>query len=280
MARCLNVRTRHFARCVWPENSDANGTVLDGDIQWKTHPDAARAVLGNADVVIAQNGKTAREHAELLRAKPVVTLSDGDISRMPLPIAWWERVYQPAKKSGGVTICYTPPTGMDQCSRGHRRDWQRKVHRDTLHLLEQIASEYPVGLCIASHSLSRKEAIAMKRRAHILIDDCITGSYHLTSLEGLAAGCVVVNRVGHDPAMLDSFRRFAGGQRHNPFTYADAATLERVLTALVRRGPESLAAQGRENRLWLEMNWDFSRQWNHFWMPAIDSAMGGPKPAA
>ena len=57
----------------------------------------------------------------------------------------------------------------------------------------------------------------MKRRAHIVIDECITGSYHRNSLEGLAAGCVVINGAGFAPEVLDVLRRCAGDDAGNPF---------------------------------------------------------------
>ena len=48
---------------------------------------------------------------------------------------------------------------------------------------------------IREQQVTHAEAMAMKRRAHILVDECVTGSYHRNSLEGLAAGCVVGIRV-------------------------------------------------------------------------------------
>jgi len=36
---------------------------------------------------------------------------------------------------------------------------------------------------------------------------------------------------------------------------------------------KTLAADGAANRTWLERHWDFARQWDRFWQPAIDQAL-------
>jgi hypothetical protein len=50
----------------------------------------------------------------------------------------------------------------------------------------------------------------------------------------------------------------------NPFVYADIASLERLLANLIRCGASSLEEEGRENRHWVEKNWDFASQWERF----------------
>ena len=112
----------------------------------------------------------------------------------------------------------------------------------------------------------------MKRRAHIVIDECVTGSYHRNSLEGLAAGCVVVNGVGIVPAIAEALRECSGREASNPFVFASLANLRTQLIGLIDRGPHALAEQGAANRQWMEHHWDFASQWTRFWEPVVRAA--------
>jgi hypothetical protein len=55
------------------------------------------------------------------------------------------------------------------------------------------------------------------------------------------------------------------------FVSASLDKLESVLVDLIEQGPEPLTQAGQRNlRLWMERNWNFSRQWERLWMPAIE----------
>ena len=38
LARCINARTRHRARCVWAGGAYTNGILCEGDISWTASP--------------------------------------------------------------------------------------------------------------------------------------------------------------------------------------------------------------------------------------------------
>lgn len=309
LARCINTRTPHFARCVWPGDPGEDDRNFEGDIEWERSSEAAQSAIESADVCIVHDGRVAAEHRELLHGKPVLTLAHQRIAAVdtgfvergmpgavfgqhqatlpefrnwmpvPMPVPWWEATNSPGPKNTPVTICYTPANRYDQLSKEHHLYWRTKGYRETLRVLDKVAAKHPVALCVTRRLTAHRQVLAMKRQAHIVIDECVTGSYHLNSLEGLAAACVVVNRMGHEGDIVEMLRRSAGGGPFHPFTYSDLSTLEHVLVELIRRGPESLEAQGHRNRLWLEKNWEFAAQWNHFWRPAIELAMHGGRTA-
>ncbi len=104
----------------------------------------------------------------------------------------------------------------------------------------------------------------MKRRSHIVIDECVTGSYHRNSLEGLACGAVVINGIGILPEVENVLRFCAGEQSENPFVPATLENLENVLIELIESGRENLIEKGKANRRWIEQNWDFENQWEKF----------------
>jgi hypothetical protein len=57
LARCINARTPHRARCVWGSHGYHNGISFDSDINWSTSPDRANSELEAADLVVVHNGK-------------------------------------------------------------------------------------------------------------------------------------------------------------------------------------------------------------------------------
>ena len=140
--------------------------------------------------------------------------------------------------------------------------------------LDKLARRFALHLDIVrDRQLTHATALAGKRRAHIVIDECVTGSYHRNSLEGLVAGCVVLNGVGLLPAVADAFRLCAGEDTEIPFIFANLNNLEAVLASLIERGAEALTAEGVRNRAWMEKHWDFERQWTQFWEPSITRAL-------
>ncbi len=306
LARCINARTRHYSRCVWASGSYSNGIVHPGDIDWPRFPAATEAELTAADLVIVHNGKTDSGHRPLLANRLVLTMAHNYMSNVdqsflqqgfpgvvigqyqatlpefagcsvvPNPVPLWEEAYQPSKKDNVVTICYTPSGKQERSPRERPFFWHSKGYDTTMRILEKLDARFPLRLMvIRDRHVSHPEAMAMKRGAHIVIDECVTGSYHISSLEGLATGCVVVNGVGLLPGVPEVIRHCTGDEASHPFVCASLETLESVLQSLIERGPDNLARQGASNRQWMEQYWDFGRQWDHFWMPVIDRALHG-----
>ena len=301
LARAITARTSSSGRCVWAQSGYGNGVAFQGDVQYTTAPEQARDLLSDADVIVAHNGKVDRQHQALVDGKPVVTLAHNymwNVDRrfvergfpglvvgqyqatlpefagwtpVPNPIPLWEPSHQPGVKEPPIGICFVPSGKHERFPPGHRLYWHSKGYRTTLGVLERLEA---VRLeVIRRQQVSHEESLAMKRRSLIVIDECVTGSYHRNSLEGLATGCVVINAVGTLPGVVDVLRACAGGAPDIPFVSSRLDDLDGVLRRLVARGPEYLAEEGRRNRRWMEEHWDFGSQWDRFWMPAIDRAM-------
>ncbi|MDQ3747265.1 MAG: glycosyltransferase, partial [Acidobacteriota bacterium] len=304
LARCVAARTPHAARCVWAQNSYGNGVTFDGDIEWSSRRAEAEEELRRADLVIVHNGKVEPRHRRLLAGKAVITMAHNYIwnveqgfvregfpgvvvgqyqaalaefagwSLVPNPVPLWEEAYRPAPKSDAVTVCYTPSGRHEKYPEGHRLYWHSKGYETTLRALERLAARLAVKLEVTrERQVSHAESLAMKRRAHVLIDECVTGSYHRNSLEGLAAGCVVVNGLGLRPEVVEVFRSCAPRSEAAPFVFAGLGELEGVLEELIARGAERLAAEGERNRRWMEEHWDFAEQWERFWSPVVARAL-------
>jgi glycosyl transferase family 2 len=303
LGRSIAARTPHHGETVWASNDYGNGVHFAGGVQWRSQPDAASALIEAADVLIMHNGKLDPHHRSLVAGRPVVTMAHNYLwnvdqsfvrqgypglvvaqyqaalpefarwTPIPNPVPLWEPEYQPGPKGERVTICYTPSGKHDSYPKSHRLYWHSKGYGPTMRLLDRLAQRFPLQLeVIRNQQISHAQSLAMKQRAHIVIDECVTGSYHRNSLEGLAAGTVVVNGFGLLPEVVDVVQRCLPEPADIPFVRASLDTLEKVLIDLIEQGPERLAEAGRTNRLWMERYWDFSHQWERLWMPAIERA--------
>ena len=115
-------------------------------------------------------------------------------------------------------------------------------------ILTRLAKQADVEVDVIT-GCALKECLERKRQAHIVIDECVTGSYHRNSLEGLALGAVVVNAA--DRLSLDAARHCSGGAVP-PFVISRLDGLLRKLTELVEAGPAELIRRGLSNRRWMQ----------------------------
>jgi GT2 family glycosyltransferase/SAM-dependent methyltransferase len=303
LSQCIAARTLHTCRTVWATHSYGNGVQFDSDVEWTRAPAQAEELLRAADLFIIHNGKVDPRHKSLLAAKPIITMAHNymwnvdstyfnqgmpgvvvgqyqatlpEFSRWhvaPNPLPTRDGNYQPGAKNREITICYTPSGKHEKYAPSHRLYWHSKGYATTMRVLNALARRHSIRLeTIAGAQVSHAQSLAMKQRSHIVIDECVTGSYHRNSLEGLAVGAVVINGLGILPAVHDVFS-LCSGTDEVPFVHATLETLEEVLEKLIQQGREALAELGARNRAWFELHWDFEQQWNRFWEPVVDEAL-------
>ena len=301
LARCIAHATPHTAHCVWAGGSYGNGVEFSGGTIWGSAPAEANALIAAADVVIVHNGRIAPAHQALLQRKPLVTMAHNygwnvDMQHVrrggagvvvgqyqvtlpefkgwgvvPNPIPLWEPEHAIGDKGPLIHIAYTPSGRHERYPPNHRLYWHSKGFDTTVNILRRLARLPNVRIESTEHGqMSHVHALAAKRRAHIVIDECVTGSYHRNSLEGLAAGAVVVNGVGLLPGVEEALRHCAPDAERMPFEFSTLAALEQTLLGLIALGPDELAVRGRANRAWMERHWNFADQWPRFWQAACD----------
>ncbi len=177
-----------------------------------------------------------------------------------------------ALKNDRISICYTPSGKHDLYPKNHRLYWHSKGYTTTMAILDKLASLYPIKLeVIRDKQLPHSEVLAMKERSHIVVDECVTGSYHRNSLEGLESGCVVINGMGILKGLGPIFENCAGAT--SPFMGCGLDKLEAVLVGLISKGLEALIDDGEKNRVWIENHWCFSDQWESMWMPVVEKSL-------
>lgn len=105
-----------------------------------------------------------------------------------------------------------------------REGWHDKGCAPTLEVLRRgFRHRFVTGA-------SWREAMELRAACDIAIDEIVTGSYHLCSLEALSQGLATV--AGLDAQTVDALERVTGTREH-PWIVARPETLERELACLV-----------------------------------------------
>ena len=104
------------------------------------------------------------------------------------------------------------------------------------------------------------EVLELKRRSRIVVDDLVTGSYHLTGLEGAAQGKCVLSFL--DERSLVLLERFSGSHGH-PFLNVRLEDAEQALEELLSQ-PALVEAAGMQAREWMERHWREERMVLHY----------------
>jgi GT2 family glycosyltransferase len=303
LTRCINARTIDTCRQVWCNQHGQSAILFDGDTEWTRNRKPVNAELSEADVVVVHDGRVAEQHRKLLNRKPVLTLAENwlnidysyirqgmpgvvlayhqatmpifrDWNIVPLPVPLWEECYRPTQKPDVFTICFAPSIRRGSYPPSHRMHWQSNRYRATMLQLRRLASVSRVPIRVRkAPGIYGTASIDIMRASHVVLDECVTGSYHRESLDALAAGSVVLNGLGLSPEIEQVFRNCSDSNGLLPFTTVQWESLPSSLEAVLGKSLEELAAEGERSRRWMEQYWNFDDQWERFWKPAILAAL-------
>lgn len=141
--------------------------------------------------------------------------------------------------------------------------WSNKGFKETQDSLTRIKSKFRDHVEIEIITKSPYlECLNKKKDCSILIDEVMTGSYHMCSLEGLAFGAAVINNV--DELCVKALENFIGTKLvNNPFVKTNIDGLESTLEGLILN-PEKLKKIQKDSRQFMEDNWNNDRINRHF----------------
>lgn len=137
--------------------------------------------------------------------------------------------------------------------------WNTKGLPETRAVMREVAKRTGCRINIVTDS-PLPDLMKMKRRARILIDELVTGSYHLSGLEGLCLGRPVL-------AYLDSrterVLREVSGADECPFVNVHLDGAATLLESLLEDRDRS-EELGRAGRAWIERHWSARSLVQHF----------------
>jgi trehalose 2-sulfotransferase len=234
---------------------------------------AAESVMGDADVVFAAHGVLGPNR--YLRARVIAVSTDaaferpgfglalrasgGEVRCAPWPLDWWVAAHRPLPKPAMPTVYVT---ANDNATPDH----------DAAQTADRIRAAVGRDARVVEGSpASRQQDLERRRSAHVLVDLAPDG-FSADSLLGLAHACVVVNRLAAGTGKLDpdSF----GSKAMPPFVCSTESDVGFAVRMLIRDRGE-LEQRGTAGRDWLRVRWDFTEQWDTYWMPVIARALAG-----
>jgi nucleotide-binding universal stress UspA family protein len=173
-----------------------------------------------------------------------------------------------------LRISYAP--SLFRPARAER--WDTKGYPETVRMLRRVARqaqrrgrEVMVDII---EQVPHRECLERKALAHIAIDELVTGSYHTSTLESLAAGSATLSYL--DGRTQASFMRLAG-QYELPVLNVGLEHAEALLLDLVGR-PDVVEEIGLRSARWMAEHWGPEHTGRHF-MDAYREVIAHPSRA-
>ncbi len=139
------------------------------------------------------------------------------------------------------------------------RRWDTKAAPETSEIMRKVSERTGCSFNVMT-GRPLHEVLEAKRRSRIVIDDLVTGSYHLTGLEALAQGKPVL-------AYLDErclrLLLYISGSDHCPFINVRLEDAEEVLLWLLDN-PQECEDIGEAGQEWILRYWNEENMIRHF----------------
>jgi hypothetical protein len=129
-----------------------------------------------------------------------------------------------------------------------------KGYNQTVPILKRLADKYDIKVDIG-YSIPYQECINRKKDAHIIIDECITGSFHKTTLEALEMQAIPV--VWIKEGLINKHEQLY--KRSPPVVNSKISTLEIALSSLIEMGKPILE----------DMAIKLNKEFRDYWTPEI-----------
>jgi ubiquinone/menaquinone biosynthesis C-methylase UbiE len=241
-----------------PFNIDFSGECRSARFvrQFHTHPltiahgdaNRARAIVesGIPQLVIGQYHERFFPKA---RVVPNIVLLDGEL-------------YRPVQRGGTDPVVFFAPTveySATSVPQGNTR-WETKGAAETEALLLQVVKACGKGRVYVRRNIPHNQCLREKQASDIAIDEMVTGSFHMTSLEALAQGLPTFAYL--DSRSLDTLSELTGAHTH-PWLNFRLEEAEEPLAELIKDG-ELRREMGTFARDWMEKYYNDREMVSHY----------------
>lgn len=145
------------------------------------------------------------------------------------------------KENSPLKICFSPSNIL-------LKGWNNKGHSEVKQALAQVKEPYELVIIKNKPFL---ECLKIKQGCDICIDEVMTGSYHMSSLESLSQGSVVINNINEE---VKGYLSKVTGTSTHPMIKASSETLSDVLTWLLKN-PEAVNNIKEASRSFMVEHW-------------------------
>lgn len=166
-----------------------------------------------------------------------------ELTRLPMVVPFWMDDLQPFYRNREkLKLVYCP---TDKGKPMNYNGTVGKGYQETKPILDALGNVIDVRIIT---DLNWKETIQAKREADIVLDELVTGGYGMSSLEGLALGCIVISGCNQKiMRMLPS---------PFPMIHATVKSLERKLKDLSKVLHTDRIAQSVAGRDWITYHYN------------------------
>jgi len=152
----------------------------------------------------------------------------------------------PARSDDIIRIAYTPSNQNPTTRR-----WDNKGFYETECILDTLQEKYSQVEVIIAKGIPYSECLAIKQSADIVIDEVVTGSFHLSGLESLAMGIPTIAYL--DQRTIETVIKITGAKKL-PWINCNLLTLEVMLTRLIEDA-ELRQCIGDFSSAWMNKYW-------------------------
>lgn len=134
----------------------------------------------------------------------------------------------------------------------NRGKYYNKGYQETKKILENINKKHGIEFDIITN-VPLNECLRRKSNCNIIIDECVTGSFHRSGLEGLALGKLTICGLSNEVVKILSK---ASNTEILPFLNVFIGDLENKLVEMVEsKTNEEINNIGLKNREWMQKYW-------------------------
>lgn len=293
----INKYTGHLCRTVTASNM-TSGRRYPSDIIMSSYGEVA-AAIANADVIHFQNwidhdsAEMAAHRVSLMSKRRVLqyhtepsllqrafrhdVVHRTDIptlviaqkhtrfypNSIPVPnvLDLYDEILRPSdrefKTGDKLRVIYTP---SDTKTYSYDTTCQGKGYAETMPILAELKLAGLIDLLVVTN-MPWEELMPLKRTYDVCIDECVTGGYHLCSLEGLSQGLVTIAYLDHPTQQ--TIAKITGSNARLPWLNCHVKDLGAKLRHLAS-DPGLVANMKRESRAWMEVNWHPAKMVEHY----------------
>jgi SAM-dependent methyltransferase len=181
---------------------------------------------------------------------------------VPNIVPLMDDLYRPVSRSDREPRLFFAPTFSHsawEIPKGGTR-WETKGSPETEALLRKVLRRTGVGKVVIPDNCSHDQCLREKQTSNIAIDEMVTGSFHLSSLESLAQGIPTFAYL--DGRTLDTLAEMTGSHRH-PWLNFRLEEAEEPLIALISDA-KLRSDLGEASRKWMESYYNDRELVNHY----------------
>lgn len=171
------------------------------------------------------------------------------------PIQYQTPIYNCKNPTDKIRICYTPSNRNPLMNNGEI-DMFTKGFKETHAILNKLKIKYGDRFSFVTLTGTSKENVLLQKNiSNVIIDECVTGNYHMSGLEGLAMGKMVIGYCNEQN--INNAHKIFPSATPVPYENVRLNNLESYLDNLISdpNSMDYICSKGVENRKWMEENW-------------------------